>query len=88
MQQQLQELELDNERQRYEKESESRGEQSSEQEQLRDALSRLRDLARRQADVNKQLSRSRAALEEADDQKNGKNWSGSLSVCATSKSNC
>ena len=67
-QQQLDELELEDDQQRYETQSEAQQQQaeSSEQREMRQVISRLKDLARRQADLNEQLKELQTALEEAD----------------------
>lgn len=67
-QQQLQQLELDDSQNRYETERQAQQPEDPAARQLRQALSRLRELARRQRDVNEQLKQLQSALEQAADQ--------------------
>ncbi len=67
-QQQLQQLQLDNDRNRYEQESQAQQLVSPEQQQERDRLNRLTDLAQRQEDLNEQIRQLQAALEAAEDE--------------------
>jgi hypothetical protein len=68
-QRQLQQLELTNEENRYEEQRSARGENLSqrerEQRETRQVLSRLRELAQRQTDVNERLKELQSALEAA-----------------------
>lgn len=66
-QQQLQQLELSNEENRYEEQSTARAQSQREQEQreTRQVISRLRELAQRQTDLNDRLKELQSALEEA-----------------------
>ncbi len=67
-QQQINELEIDQEENRYE--TQQQAQENSEQEQLqreiRQVLNRLRELARRQEDLNKELAQLQSALEQAE----------------------
>jgi len=68
-QQQLDQLELDNEKNRYEAERQAQqqeSEQQQNQEQLQ-VLNRLRELARRQGDLNQKLRELELALKAAED---------------------
>ena len=70
-QQQLDQLELDNEKNRYEAERQAQqqeSEQQQNQEQLQ-VLNRLRELARRQGDLNQKLRELELALKAAEDKK-------------------
>lgn len=66
-QQQLQQLELANDENRYEEQSTARAQSQREQEQreTRQVISRLRELAQRQSDLNDRLKELQSALEEA-----------------------
>ncbi len=68
-QQQLDQLELTDEQNRYEQQSKARQEQASkrdqEQAETRQVVNRLRELARRQADLNDRLKELQSALEAA-----------------------
>jgi len=68
LQQQLNDLELKQDENRYESERKARDASQQEQEQgeTRQILNRLRDLARRQEDLNKEISELQNALEQAD----------------------
>ncbi len=67
MQQQLDELELKNDQDRYESEQRARDQQEDPlQEEMRQVLSRLSELARRQQDLNKQIQQLQSALREAE----------------------
>ncbi len=68
LQQQLQQLELENDENRYETERQAQAESSEPQQQTERTLSRLRDLARRQQDINQQLQQQQVALQEQADQ--------------------
>lgn len=65
MQQQLEQLELDDEENRYETQSTSTPEQDQAERETRQVLNRLRELARRQGDLNQRLKELQSALEEA-----------------------
>ncbi|QDV26157.1 coiled-coil domain-containing protein [Aureliella helgolandensis] len=65
-QQQINELELENQENRYENERLAQDQQSEEQNTVRQVLSRLRELAARQEDINEQLREIEAALQAAD----------------------
>ena len=67
-QQQLQQLQLDNDRNRYEQESQAQDLTSPQQQQERDRLNRLTDLAQRQEDLNEQIRQLQAALEAVEDE--------------------
>lgn len=71
-QQQLDQLELSNDENRYEQQSKAREEQLSkseqEQRETRQVVNRLRELARRQADLNERLKETQAALQAAPDE--------------------
>jgi hypothetical protein len=62
---QLQQLELRNDQNRYETQRSAREQASDEQREIRQTQNRLRELARRQEDVNKQLQELQSALEQA-----------------------
>ncbi|SIO41371.1 hypothetical protein SAMN05444166_4502 [Singulisphaera sp. GP187] len=66
-QQQLQQLELSNDENRYEEQSAARVQSQKQQEQreTRQVISRLRELAQRQTDLNDRLKELQSALEEA-----------------------
>lgn len=68
--QQMQQLELDNKKNRYEAESQAGQKQTAQQQQQNketlQALSRLRELARRQGDLNEKLRELEHALREAE----------------------
>ena len=70
-QQQLDDLELDQEENRYETQQQAQANSPEEQEQreVRQVLNRLRELARRQEDLNKQLAELQSALEQAKTEK-------------------
>lgn len=63
--QQLQQLQLSNDQNRYEQENQAQQQNQQEQSEVRQALNRLKELARRQEDINKQLEQLQTALEEA-----------------------
>ncbi len=67
-QQQLDELEIDQDENRYEtqQQAEAASEEEQQQREVRQVLNRLRDLARRQEDLNKELAQLQSALEQAD----------------------
>ena len=65
--QQLDQLELQQEDRRYETESQARERQQLAQNQDLQILSRLRELAERQSDLNRQLRETQAELEAASD---------------------
>jgi hypothetical protein len=67
-QQQLQQLELKNDRNRYETERQARADEQGQQQETRQVLNRLRELARRQGDVNERLKELQSALQEAQDE--------------------
>lgn len=69
-QQQLQQLQLENDRNRYEEESQAQQQQKEDEQQaeVRQALNRLKELARRQEDINEQLEKLQTALEAAKDE--------------------
>lgn len=64
-QRQLQQLELSNDRNRYEQENQAQQLREQQQSKVRQALNRLKELARRQEDINKQLEQMQTALQEA-----------------------
>ena len=65
--QQMQQLELENDENRYESEkTASEREETTEDRENRQVLSRLRELARRQNDLNKRIKELQSALEEAE----------------------
>ena len=66
-QKQLEDLELEEDENRYEsqQEAQANSEQEQQQKEVRQVLSRLRELARRQEDLNKQLAELQSALEQA-----------------------
>lgn len=67
-QQQLDQLELSQQENRYETERTAQAQQeSAEQRETRQVLNRLRELAQRQEDLNKQMKELQTALEEARD---------------------
>jgi hypothetical protein len=68
-QQQLQQLQLENDRNRYEEENQAQKQQEEDAEkaEVRQALNRLKELARRQEDINEQLEKLQTALEAAKD---------------------
>ncbi len=70
-QQQLNELELDQDENRYETEqqAEANSPEAAQQREERQVLSRLRELAQRQEDINKQLAQLQSALELAESEK-------------------
>ncbi len=68
-QQQLDELELKQEQNRYENERLASQEQDLQQSELRQVISRLRELATRQEDINEQLREVEAALQAAKTEK-------------------
>jgi hypothetical protein len=72
-QQQLDQLELDNSQNRYETQRSAPSlrspEQEAQQRETRQVLNRLRELAQRQEDLNKQVKELQTALEEAKDEK-------------------
>ncbi|MEC9094151.1 MAG: DUF4175 family protein [Planctomycetota bacterium] len=63
--QQLQQLQLSNDRNRYEQENQAQLQKDEQQAEARQALNRLKELARRQQDINEQLGQLQTALEEA-----------------------
>ncbi len=66
-QRQLQNLQLKNEENRYQNEQQARAETETEQQrENRQVLNRLRELARRQNDLNEQLRELQSALEKAE----------------------
>jgi hypothetical protein len=69
-QQQLDELELEQEENRYEtqQQAEESSEEAMQQREIRQVLNRLRELARRQEDLNKELAQLQSALEQAETQ--------------------
>ena len=71
-QRQLEQLELTNEENRYEEQSRARPEQlakkEQEQRETRQVVNRLRELARRQDDLNDRLKELQSALEAAKDE--------------------
>ncbi len=69
-QQQLQQLQLENDRNRYEEENQAqkKQEEDAEKAEVRQALNRLKELARRQEDINEQLEKLQTALEAAKDE--------------------
>lgn len=67
--QQMQQLQLENDENRYEEETTaSEQTESAEDREDRQVLSRLRELARRQNDLNKRIKELQSALEEAETQ--------------------
>jgi len=67
-QQQLEQLELDNSENRYETRREASSAQSQQQRETRQVLNRLRELARRQKDLNERLKELQTALRQAEDE--------------------
>ncbi len=68
-QQKLDELELKNDENRYETQSQaSETSEESEARETRQIMNRLKDLARRQSDLNEQLVQLQSALEQAEDE--------------------
>ncbi|MCG8650834.1 MAG: hypothetical protein MI861_13430, partial [Pirellulales bacterium] len=69
-QQQLDELELDQEENRYETQQQAQedSQQQQQQREVRQVLNRLRELARRQEDINKELAQLQSALQQAESQ--------------------
>lgn len=68
-QRQLQQLELSNDQNRYEEQRSAQAQQETqEQREDRQVLNRLRELARRQADLNERLKELQSALQAADDE--------------------
>ncbi|MEM8670314.1 MAG: hypothetical protein AAGG48_22505, partial [Planctomycetota bacterium] len=67
-QQQINELELEQEENRYEtqQQAQERTEQEQAEREIRQVLNRLRDLARRQEDLNEELAQLQSALEQAE----------------------
>ena len=65
MQQQLDQLELKNDENRYEQQQQAQEETDPQQREMRQILSRLRELAQRQEDLNKQIQQMQSALEAA-----------------------
>ncbi|MEE2938319.1 MAG: hypothetical protein VYA84_20205 [Planctomycetota bacterium] len=67
-QQQINELELDQEENRYEtqQQAQEQPEQDLQEREVRQVLNRLRDLARRQEDLNEELAQLQSALERAE----------------------
>jgi hypothetical protein len=67
-QQQLDELELKQDENRYEtqQQAEEQTEQDAQQQEMRQVLNRLRELAQRQEDLNKELAQLQSALEQAE----------------------
>ena len=64
-QQQLQQLELKNDENRYEQQRTAQPKQLAEDRETRQVLNRLRELARRQGDLNKRIKELQSALEGA-----------------------
>ncbi|EMI56363.1 putative membrane protein, partial [Rhodopirellula sallentina] len=69
-QQQLDDLELKQDENRYETQNQAQQEDASEQQdrETRQVLSRLRELAKRQEDINEQVAKLQSALEMAEDE--------------------
>ena len=67
-QQQLQQLELKNDQNRYETERLAQSAADEQAQENRQVLNRLRELARRQGDVNERLKELQSALQEAKDE--------------------
>ncbi|MCM2369933.1 DUF4175 family protein [Aporhodopirellula aestuarii] len=69
-QQQLNDLELKQDENRYETEKQAQQDSAQEQQEreTRQVLSRLRELAKRQEDINKQVAQLQSALEMAEDE--------------------
>ncbi len=65
-QQQLQQLQLQNDQNRYETQRQAEEQQDDAQREVRQILSRLKELARRQQDVNKRLKELQTALQQAE----------------------
>ncbi|MDG1890064.1 MAG: hypothetical protein P8L18_02040 [Verrucomicrobiota bacterium] len=65
-QQQLNQLELSEENDRYETQSQAQGAQNEQQNQELQNLNRLKELARRQEDLNERLQELQTALDEAE----------------------
>lgn len=70
-QQQLNDLELEQDENRYETENQAQQNSAEEQQEreTRQVLSRLRELAKRQEDINEQVAQLQSALEMAEDEK-------------------
>lgn len=68
-QRQLDELDLQEENDRYERQSQASAGRTPEQQEQMQVLNQLKDLARRQNDVNEQLKELQAALQEAKTEK-------------------
>ncbi len=70
-QQQIDELEIDQEENRYEtqQQAEESSQEAEQQREIRQVLNRLRELARRQEDLNKELAQLQSALEQAETEK-------------------
>ncbi len=66
-QQQLQQLELQNDRNPYEEQRLAENQESPEAKENRQVLNRLRELARRQNDLNERIKELQSALEQAND---------------------
>jgi hypothetical protein len=64
-QRQLDELDLQDENDRYERQSQASANRSPEQQEQMQVLNRLKELSRRQEDVNERLKELQAALQEA-----------------------
>ncbi len=67
-QQQLQQLELKNDENRYETQRQAEQQEDAEQREMRQVVNRLKELARRQEDLNEQVKQLQSALEEAESQ--------------------
>ncbi len=67
-QQQIDELEIKQDENRYQtqQQAEETSEEEQQQREIRQVLNRLRELARRQEDLNKELAQLQSALEQAD----------------------
>ncbi|MDA7867064.1 hypothetical protein N9B57_03920, partial [Verrucomicrobia bacterium] len=72
-QQQLNQLEMTDNADRYETQSEAAGQESEQQNEQLQILNRLKELARRQQDLNERLQELQTALNEADTQEEKEN---------------
>lgn len=68
-QQQLQQLELNNDQNRYETERQAQSQQDAQRQEQTEVLDRLRELARRQEDINERVKELQLALQAAQSEK-------------------
>ena len=66
LQRQIDQLQLDQNQNRYEQESQAAGDANDPEREARQVLNRLKELARRQEDINEQIREAMAALEAAE----------------------